>query len=63
MGVQALRTSGVCLGDGQSCAASGRPACCANWGMFAVGCSVDWSPNGHSVVSGGKDKLLKLWRQ
>ena len=23
---------------------------------------VDWSPDGTSVVSGGKDKVLRLWR-
>ncbi len=23
---------------------------------------VDWSPDGASVASGGKDKVLKLWR-
>ena len=26
-------------------------------------CSVDWSPDGGSVASGGKDKVLKLWRR
>ncbi len=25
--------------------------------------TVDWSPDGASVASGGKDKVLKLWRQ
>lgn len=25
--------------------------------------SVDWSPDGASVASGGKDKVLKLWRR
>jgi WD40 repeat protein len=25
-------------------------------------CSVDWSPDGVSVASGGKDRVLKLWR-
>ena len=25
--------------------------------------TVDWSPNGGSVASGGKDCLLRLWRQ
>lgn len=25
--------------------------------------TVDWSPEGTKVVSGGKDKVLKLWRQ
>lgn len=25
--------------------------------------SVDWSPDGGSVASGGKDKVLKLWRR
>ena len=24
--------------------------------------SVDWSPDGQKVASGGKDKVLKLWR-
>lgn len=24
--------------------------------------SVDWSPNGASVASGGKDHVLRLWR-
>jgi ribosome assembly protein 4 len=24
--------------------------------------AVDWSPDGSSVASGGKDKVLKLWR-
>lgn len=24
--------------------------------------SVDWSPDGGSVASGGRDKVLKLWR-
>jgi len=23
--------------------------------------SVDWSPDGEKVASGGKDKVLKLW--
>nr|ADE77255.1 unknown [Picea sitchensis] len=23
--------------------------------------SVDWSPDGEKVASGGKDRLLKLW--
>lgn len=25
--------------------------------------SVDWSPDGQSVASGGRDKVLKLWRR
>ena len=25
--------------------------------------AVDWSPDGVRVASGGKDKVLKLWRQ
>lgn len=25
--------------------------------------SVDWSPDGANVASGGKDKVIKLWRQ
>lgn len=25
--------------------------------------TVDWSPDGASVASGGKDRILKLWRQ
>lgn len=25
--------------------------------------AVDWSPDGVKVASGGKDKVLKLWRQ
>ena len=29
----------------------------------AASCSVDWSPDGGSVASGGKDKVLKLWRR
>jgi len=24
--------------------------------------SVDWSPDGTRVASGGKDKVLKIWR-
>lgn len=24
--------------------------------------AVDWSPDGSGVASGGKDKVLKLWR-
>ena len=24
--------------------------------------TVDWSPDGSKVVSGGKDKVLKIWR-
>ena len=24
--------------------------------------SVDWSPDGSSVASGGKDRLLRIWR-
>ncbi len=24
--------------------------------------AVDWSPDGSAVASGGKDKVLKLWR-
>lgn len=24
--------------------------------------AVDWSPNGASVASGGKDQVLRLWR-
>ena len=24
--------------------------------------AVDWSPDGSAVASGGKDKILKLWR-
>jgi len=24
--------------------------------------SVDWSPDGASVASGGKDQVLRLWR-
>jgi ribosome assembly protein 4 len=24
--------------------------------------TVDWSPDGMSVASGGKDRVLKLWR-
>lgn len=24
--------------------------------------AVDWSPNGSGVASGGKDKVVKLWR-
>jgi len=24
--------------------------------------SVDWSPDGQSVASGGKDRVLKLWK-
>ena len=24
--------------------------------------SVDWSPDGASIASGGKDQVLKLWR-
>lgn len=24
--------------------------------------SVDWAPNSASVASGGKDKILKIWR-
>jgi len=23
---------------------------------------VDWSPDGEKVVSGGKDRVLKLWK-
>ena len=23
---------------------------------------VDWSPDGKKVISGGKDKLVKIWR-
>ena len=23
--------------------------------------AVDWSPDGHKVASGGKDKVLKVW--
>lgn len=25
--------------------------------------SVDWSPDGSGVASGGKDHVVKLWRQ
>lgn len=25
--------------------------------------TVDWAPDGTRVVSGGKDRLLKLWRR
>jgi len=25
--------------------------------------TVDWSPDGANVASGGKDKVIKLWRQ
>ena len=25
--------------------------------------TVDWSPDGGSVASGGKDQVLRLWRQ
>ena len=25
--------------------------------------TVDWSPDGASVASGSKDRLLRLWRQ
>lgn len=25
--------------------------------------AVDWSPDGIKVASGGKDKVLKLWRE
>ena len=25
--------------------------------------TVDWSPDGGSVASGGKDKVLRIWRQ
>lgn len=25
--------------------------------------TVDWSPDGTSVVSGGKDQVLRIWRQ
>jgi WD40 repeat protein len=31
--------------------------------LLCLLCSVDWSPNGESVASGGKDKVLKLWRR
>jgi ribosome assembly protein 4 len=24
--------------------------------------TVDWSPDGNKVVSGGKDKLVKIWK-
>lgn len=24
--------------------------------------TIDWSPNGQKVVSGGKDRLLKIWK-
>jgi ribosome assembly protein 4 len=24
---------------------------------------VDWSPNGEHVATGGKDKILKLWKR
>lgn len=24
--------------------------------------AIDWSPNGSQVVSGGKDRTLKIWR-
>lgn len=24
--------------------------------------AVDWSPNGEKVVSGGKDRMLKIWK-
>lgn len=50
------------------------PACCClgvglqSTRVFAKAClpalcSVDWSPDGESVASGGKDKVLKLWRR
>jgi len=25
--------------------------------------AIDWSPDGGTAVSGGKDKLLKLWKR
>jgi ribosome assembly protein 4 len=25
--------------------------------------AVDWSPDGASVASGGKDRVLRIWRQ
>lgn len=25
--------------------------------------AVDWSPDGQRVVSGGKDRVLKIWRK
>lgn len=25
--------------------------------------AVDWSPDGGSVASGGRDRLLRIWRQ
>jgi ribosome assembly protein 4 len=24
--------------------------------------AIDWAPDGRKVVSGGKDKLLKIWK-
>ena len=50
------------LGDLQVWDVHSRKAKCDLPGHADEVYTVDWSPDGASIASGGKDQVLKLWR-